>query len=234
MSEIKAIIRDASVQVSYKYDGRDVEKNITIESFIKTLQSGLDNVKTFHFFPPGMRLQATKGNNVIVAYEFPERVQEIIYRVSQGTNETFKTLFPWGITFIEFSILPDGYQWKTFYQLAIKGPIVLQETMMYEWPGTNIYNDHSICMGSNNPPKVAHLSQTSGFPFLFYNGVNTHNISGGKFNIFSDEKGSRIDDPYKLYKYLEPDKDGKTKPYPYDKLKSAITLKSFLELRGYI
>lgn len=231
---LKAEITDTLVKVNYSYNGRTTDKNITLESFITALQANVKNLKSMEFYPIGMRLKARKGNSVIVAYEFPERVQEIVYNVAADRNETFKTKFPWGITFIEFDETPEGFQWKKFYQLALKGPATFLDTMMYEWPGTNIYNDHSVCMGSNNPPKVKSLEQTSGFPWLFYNGVNTHDISGGNFQHFKDDNGSSINNPYSMYKYMEPKADGTVRDYPYDKLNNALSIKSFLEGKGYL
>lgn len=234
-STLKAEISDASVKVEYEYEGRKVDKEISLESFVKTLQTGIKSLKSMEFYPPGMRLKAKKGNLVLVGYEFQERVQDITYSVGPNRDEKFKTLFPWGITFIEFQELPDGYQWRKFYQLALKGPALFLDTMMYEWPGTNIFNDHSVCMGSNNPPRVASLEQTSGFPFLFYNGINTHDISGGNFKHFNrEDNGAAVNNPYTLYKYLEPDAEGKTRAYPYDKLNNALSIKSFLEGKGYL
>jgi len=151
----------------------------------------------------------------------------------RDTHKEYDTVLPWGLTFIELLNTKDGYKFSNMYQCALKGPILNGDTMLFEWPGTNTYNDHRICTGDLKFPTVEKLEQTAGFPFLFYNGINTHIVSGGKFNVFKDKGGRQVDDPFKLYWNLRVDKDNPVQPYPYEILRQAITLNAFLEGKGY-
>ena len=43
--QIAALINDASVAVKYIYDGTEIEKEISLEGFVKTLRSVIKGVK---------------------------------------------------------------------------------------------------------------------------------------------------------------------------------------------
>lgn len=229
---IKASFDNGVASVSYTIEGRKKIRTIPSESFCKAILSSSNVGSECTIMPVGLRIKAKAGDHVIVGYEFPERVILTKFR-DNGRNFEFNTVQPWGMTFIEFTDTPEGLQWSRFYQFALKGPITNGDTQMYRWPGSNVYDDYHCCIGDIKVPKIPSIEQTGGLPFIFYNGINNRDLSGGRFKTFKDAKGVDIDVPFKLYKSLEV-VDGVVKPFPYDILYDAVRVKSFLSNGGYM
>lgn len=236
--QIKATIENGVASISYEAEGRKRIKNIPSEAFCKALLKSADAGKSCLITPIGLRVSARNGDRVMVGYEMPERVAPMTFHKStqKGSKKIeVKTVIPWGLTFIEFKDTPEGLQWTKFYQLAMKGPLINGETDLYVWPGSNVYDGHNCCIGKIDIPKLNGIEQTGGLPFIFYNGVNNDDLSGGKFTSFKGEDGKTIQYPVDLYATHLVVKDGVApKPFPYDILKPAVKLKSFLSNGGFM
>lgn len=229
---INATIENGVATVSYSKNGRRRTKNITIEAFGTALSACTKAGKQCHINPAGLRIHGVSGDSVIVGYEFPERVAQIPFD-DGGTKVKVNSVWPWGLTFIKFVKTPNGLQWDKFIQFGLTGPITTLDTQLYVWPGSNVYGDHRCCIGSINVPKLENIDQTGGLPYLFYNGVSNTDLSEGRFKPFK-VNGREIHRPIDLYKHLQV-KSGETpKPFPYDIMKPAMTLKSFLTDGGYL
>lgn len=234
--KIDASFQNGVATVKYSDDGRKRVKSVSAEAFCNALLTGIQTSKQVTLNPLGLRVHATSGDKMIVGYEMPERVGEMPFRMSRDSNdiERIKSVWPWGITFIEFNKTPEGYRWSTFYQFGLKGAITGIDTQMFVWPGSNVYGGHNCCIGEINIPKLRDISQTGGLPFIFYNGVSNRDLQENRFNDFN-EGSHKIDTPYKLYKDVLQVKDGQMpKPFPYNIMISAKTIKSFLEEKGYL
>jgi hypothetical protein len=235
-NNIVAIIDGTSgmTEVTYKDRGVKTVKSMDLDSFVGTLQAGAQVVgKMVNFHPLGLRVHAEAGNKVIVGYEYPERVVEHSAKNGDGNVTKFKTVYPWGLTWIEFNKVPDGLQHSLFYQFGLRGPILSLDTMMLCFPGSHIYADHHVCMGGIRVPVIKTVEATGGLPNLFYNGVNTYDLSDNRMKELRTPKGV-INKPAQLYEYLKV-KDGETpKPFPYECMRDGKTIRSFLEEKGYI
>lgn len=231
--KISAIIDDGIATVSYEEKNRKHTKTIPADAFCKAILAGTNTGKQVMFNPPGLRLHAKAGDRVIVGYEFPERVAKIPF-CENNKNIELDSVWPWGITFIEFSDTPEGLQWSTFYQFGLKGPITNLDNMMYQWPGSNVYGGHNCCIGSIKVPKIKNIEQTGGLPYIFYNGISNRDLSENRFVAFKDDKGKTITSPFALYSYLKVESGQQPKPFPYDIMINAKTVRSFLTEKGYI
>lgn len=232
--KVSAIIENGIANISYEVNNRKRSKTIPADALCKAILAGTNTGKQVTFNPPGLRIHAKCGDKVIVGYEFPERVAKIPFRVD-GEVVEYESVWPWGVTFIEFTDTPEGLQWTTFYQFGLKGPMMNTDTMMYVWPGSNVFGGHNCCIGDIKVPKIKGIEQTAGLPFLFYNGVSNTDLSEHRFTAFTPEGSkTKISMPIKLYRYLAVENGKPPKPFPYDIMKNAKTVKSFLSERGYI
>ena len=230
---ISAIISEGSATVSYEANSRKHTKTIPVEALCKAILSGTNTGKALTFSPPGLRINGKCGDKVIVGYEFPERAAKMPFK-DHDDDFMFDSVWPWGITFIEFSETPEGLAWSTFYQFGLKGPITTLDTMMYTWPGSNVFGDHHCCIGDIRVPKIKSVEQTGGLPFIFYNGVSNRDLQDKRFAEFTTEDKKRIKRPFDLYDYLQGKDGAPPKPFPYDIMINAKTLRSFLTEKGYV
>ena len=230
---IQAEIMNDVTAVSYESYGCKRTKQITTEDFAKAILSSNPNSKKCTISPLGLRIHAESGDKVIVGYELPERVAKLPFR-RDSSKFVINSVLPWGMTFISFTKVHEGLQWNSFYQFALTGPIVSKDTQMFVWPGSNVYESYNCCIGKIDVPKLSGIEQTGGLPYIFYNGVSNGDLSGNRFIKFSDDKGKYIEYPFDLFNYLAV-KDGDTvKPFPYEILKPATTVGSFLSSGGYL
>lgn len=230
-NEITAVIKDEMALVSYVSDGRKRTTNVPAEALCKALMAGSNIGRKLVFTPPGMRVNGVSGNNVIVGYVMPERVGAMPFRID-SKNVEYNSVWPCGVTFITFNSTPQGLVISMFYQFGLKSPVLNGDTMMYQWPGSNVYPDNHCCIGNISVPAIGSIEQTGGLPFIFYNGISNSDLSDGRFKPFEDG-GNTISRPKDLYKMLSVKKGEEAKPFPYDIMKNACTLNSFLNERGY-
>ena len=232
--KLVATIENGIAHINYEVNSRKKTKTILVEALCKAILAGTNTGKSLTFNPPGLRIQGKCGDRVIVGYEFPERVAKMPFSFNNEKIE-LESVFPWGMTFVEFSDTPEGLQWDTFYQFGLKGPLISLDNMMYVWPGSNVFQSHKCCIGNIKVPKIKSIEPTAGLPFLFYNGVSNNDLSDKRFVPFTPEGGTeRISSPIELYRHLSVENGKNPKPFPYDIMINAKSLKSFLSERGYL
>jgi hypothetical protein len=233
--KITAVIENGIANVSYEANNRKKSKTIPTEALCKAILSGMNTGRQVNLSPLGLRLHGRSGDKVIVGYEFPERVANMPFTDDDGKKISFDSVWPWGLTFIEFSDTPEGLQWSTFYQFGLKGPITSLDTMMSQWPGSNVFGGHNCCIGEIKVPKIPSIEQTGGLPFIFYNGISNRDLSEKRFTPFVPEgTKSKITRPLELYRYLTVKSGEQPKPFPYDIMINAKTIRSFLTEKGYM
>lgn len=231
---VSATIDNGIATISYEHNSRKKTKTIPSEALAKAILAGTSTGKEVTFNPPGLRVHGRCGDKVIVGYEFPERVGDMPFSDQRGSEPyNIKSVWPWGMTFIEFTDTPDGMKWSTFYQFGLKGPITTLDNMMYVWPGSNVFGGHNCCIGDIKVPKLKGIEQTGGMPFIFYNGISNPDLSDHRFTTFTVD-GKNIQRPIDLYRHLEVKEGEAPKQFPYDIMMNAKTLKSFLTEKGYM
>ena len=233
-SKLEVVFEGGLATINYISNGRKKNKTVQADALCKPILAGSESAKEVRFNPPGLRITAKSGDRLIIGYEFPERVAKIPFNEGGDAIE-LNSVWPWGITFIEFSDTPEGLKWNTFYQFGLKGPISTMDTMLYMWPGSNVFEDHRCCIGSIKVPKLAGIEQTGGLPFIFYNGVSNRDLSDNRFKRFTPQGETKaIVKPLDLYRHLSVKDGAQPKPFPYDIMENAFTLKSFLTERRYM
>ena len=220
---------------------------VTVDTLTEALSSNIKKGGQATVFPVGIRVLCESQDKVLVGFEAPERVANIAY--DGGMFPKFKAIcvVPHGMTFILFNKQPDGSMViKEFYQLATKGPVFDGDDMLYFYPGTNIWDDCRVCIGSIKRNGYRDIHTLGSLQYLFYNGINNDDLHGGKLAVdklveaYPEAKTLECYDkcvssthPYILWKTMEVTEKNPPKPFPYACLKQKLTLKDFLACLGF-
>lgn len=194
---------------------------------------------SIELLPANLRLLCKRGDITILGFMHPERIGDFTWYCDPEETDvdeddyewtTWRVKYPYSMTFIRLdrqsanSFVPSKY-----WQFALKNPLVGMDDMMYRWPGPNVYNDYSCCMGDNQNAftPVPSIAAAGSLQYQFINGVNNNDLSGECFMTFNHE-GRRINHPLKLfYRVLNADTNANPQ-FPYDCLRNAMTVSSFL------
>ena len=209
-----------------------VSKTVKFEDFCSIISSNIKKTEAIELMPIGLRVTAENDTHVLVGYEFPERIGSMKFNRGGDTPKEIQSVWPWGITFVQFKKDAKGLLFTHMYQFALKGPLVSLNDMLHTWPGSNVFDDARVCTGEMLIKHVPDIMSSGGFPHLFYNGISNNDLTGGCFKGFS-EGGARIDKPYELFTHLAVKKDEAPKPFPYDILNQRITAKEFIKCHGF-
>lgn len=232
-----------NVKVDYPSVGtRRAVKELTLDSLCKIMSKSTESKQVKKIYPIGLRVKAENTNRIMVGYEVLEHVGDMKFR-KEDTNSrdensvmSFNSVWPNGMTFIEFERGSDGLRCLKFYQFSLMSPVTSLTDQLYVWPGSNVFDrpDYNICIGHISVDKIQSIEESGNLPFLFYNGISNNDLTSGKFNPYTPEGSKeRITHPHVLYRYLEV-KDGvEPKPFPYEILKQALTINEFLKNHGY-
>ena len=237
---IEARIKDRLADISYLAPGsssKQVSKTIPVDTLCKILSDRARGEQELVIFPNGMRFHGRISGRVIVAFEDPELIRRINYRVglSGGTSENvvWNCRLPMAMTIIEFvETNSKRLQFRRFYQFALKSPFFGLETPLFMWPFTNVYDDGSCCLGGINIPEYPSITETVSAVNLFHQGTYNNDMTNNRINTYNPPGGGvSITTPQALWRHLQ-DNDN-PKAFPYSVLKPMTTVRTLLDRAGY-
>lgn len=225
-------------------DLADKTRYVSLSSFVSALQENMEVKNSCRIFPTGLRVLVESPKGLIVGFEAPERLGQVVYRTSEDKLIKFKnTVIPSGMTFIDFKRVGENeYSIVNFYQVATKGTVFNGDDMLYIWPGTNVWSDSRVCIGDIKRSGYSSIENLGSLQYLFYNGVNNDDLCSGKYKIdkllkiypeaskskYCTASNMEAAHPSILWDFFNVKEGEKPKPFPYEILKNRLTLKDFL------
>lgn len=143
--DIKVVIDEKNIKVSYKERGKVVSKNVAPEDFIAAIQE--DMVLRTGIISRGVREYLVSGPTTVITLETPPRTRKIVYQ-KRNINVEHKYNIPFpGLVFI-FKIVSNKLNNAWVY--ATKEPLLRKSVELFLFPYGNVYGDGRICWGDES------------------------------------------------------------------------------------
>ncbi|MFE7064203.1 hypothetical protein ACFVAD_18900 [Sutcliffiella sp. NPDC057660] len=155
------------VQVVQVDNGRTSEYEMSLDNFLKIVAKSSEAGQESPWLPRNCIKYVSRGFGYEVYLDIPKQQWEIEY-----ANTKLKVGFPRLV--FQYSLRSCTSDKKSFYQVelkkifAVKGNKKIREnTMLYKFPYSNVYDDGSVCMGTNAFPNITCISDLESLHSLF-------------------------------------------------------------------
>lgn len=224
-----------------------VSKEIPTYELIPMINRALPSTDTtsIELLPQNIRVNCKQGDMYLLGFMQPERIGDFTwYRDPEYDSDedeeddwaTWKVKYPYSMTFVRLDKQSStAYFPSKYWQFALKNPLISLDDMMYRWPGPNVYNDYSCCMGDNQNAfnSVPSIFAAGTLQYQFINGINNNDLSENCFIPFAHQ-GIRVSNPLTLFYKVLKVEDGAAPPiFPYECLRNAMSVSNFLSGIGF-